>query len=57
MAKLSLVIITTFLFLGCADKEPQTTKRLYKNDKAMYQKFLMEKSTKELDEELNKNKK
>lgn len=55
MKSLNLMLCALFLFLfsGCASKE-ESTKTLYQNEKALYQKFGASKAESELDKEVEK---
>ena len=48
-----LCALFLFLFSGCASKE-ESTKTLYQNEKALYQKFGASKAESELDKEVEK---
>jgi hypothetical protein len=51
---LMLAFIATFMFTNCASKQESSTKSLYQNEKALYQKYSASKAESELDQEVEK---
>lgn len=51
---LVLAFFAVFMLANCASKEETSTKSLYQNEKALYQKYSASKAEAELDKEVEK---